>query len=124
MILLISYIKKLQIQLPFWTKAWERMVPNLGTSYVRLGSSPFTTMASTLNFFVISHYDETDSGLGIIAWFDKYFNPSTCRRSLFRLIDYGLFIRPKQRTLMIFKPTKVKHQTFKHLETKDMINLV
>jgi len=43
--------KKLQIQLPSWIEAWEQMVPNLGTSYIRLGSSPFTTMASMLNFF-------------------------------------------------------------------------
>jgi len=90
------------------------MVPNLDTSYARLGSSPFTTMASTLNFFVSSHYDETNNEFGIIAWFDKYFNPSTCRRSLFRLIDYGLFIRPKQGTLMIFKLAKVKHQTLRN----------
>jgi len=51
---------------------------------------------------VSSHYDETDSGFGIIAQFDKYFNPSICRQSLFRLIDYGLFIRPKQGTLNDF----------------------
>jgi len=106
--------KKLKMHLSSWTNEWENMVPNLGTSYARLGFSPFTTMASTLDFYVSPHFDETDSGYGVIAWFERFFNPSICRRSLFRYIDYGIFIKPKQGTITIFKPAEVKHQTIQN----------
>jgi len=74
----------------------EKVVPKLNTLYARLEYSPFTTIVSMLNFYVNIHYDEIDSGFGIIAWFKRFFNPHTCNRSLFRFINYSLFLRPRQ----------------------------
>lgn len=106
--------KRFKMHLHSWTEQWESMVPFMGTSYARLGNSPFTTMGTTLNFYVSPHCDETDSGFSPIAWFERFFNPSTCRQAVFRLVDFGLFIKPKQGTLLIFKTSTIKHQTIQN----------
>ena len=74
--------KSLKLHLSFWTYEWENMVPmELGTTFARLGCSPFTTMGSTLNFYVNGHYDDADSGFGVISWFERFFNPTKCTMS-------------------------------------------
>jgi len=101
------------------------MVLIFSTSYARLGCSPFTTMASTLNFHASPHYKESNSGFGVILWFDKFFNHTTCSQSQFWLVNYCIFLKPKQEILTIFKAAEVKYfKTIKHFKTKDTLNLV
>ena len=98
-----------------WTEDWEKMVSvDQCTYFARLESTPFTTMESILNFHVSSHTDDTDSGFGVVCWFDKFFNRIKCKRSQFRLLDYGLFFKPQQGTLTLFKFIEVHHQTIQN----------
>ena len=53
----------------------------------------------------------TDSGYGVICWFEKFFNRIKCRRSQFGLLNYGLFFKPQQGTLTLFKTAEVNNQT-------------
>jgi len=80
---------------------------DIGTTIDRLGNTSFTTMATTLNFFVQTHYDETDNEFGVIAWFDKCFKINTCTKSQFRFVKYGVFFESQQGSLTVLKATEM-----------------
>lgn len=99
-----------------WTVKMEQLVPcDLTTLLGRLGSSPFTTMGGTLNYHAGNHLDDKDMGLGVIAWFEQQFKPSSCRRTVFQLSDFGVFLKPRQGTIIMFQPCKIAHLTKRNI---------
>jgi hypothetical protein len=103
--------RTLRSEVPSFMDDLECIVPHsVGTCASRVGHTPFTTMGTSLNYFVQEHDDKKDTGHAVISWFEKDYQDGF-QRSVFRFRDFGVFFRPRQGTMTLFDASKVWHGT-------------
>lgn len=102
----------LKVNLGSWVDNCESLVPDILKGFGLLGRTPFTTMGVTSNYRADDHDDPKDIGWGFISWFEKDVSTELpLKRSVFRIPSFGLFFKPRQGSLIAFKPCEVFHGT-------------
>jgi hypothetical protein len=95
-----SFMDKLEVVVPH----------SVGTCASWVGHILFTTMGTSLNYFVQEYDDIKDTGNAVISWFEKDYQEGY-ERSIFRFRDFGMYFKPQQGTMTLFEASKVWHGT-------------
>ena len=75
--------------------------------WCKVGQNPFSTIGITKNYYVSPHVDSSDTKHSFILWFKT----STGRGGEFVFLEWNLFIKPSQDTILLFDSTKIWHYT-------------
>ena len=79
-------------------------IPN---TWCKVGQNPFSTIGITKKFYASPHIDSSDTKHSFILWFET----STGRGGKFVFLEWNLFIKPSQDTILLFDSPKIWHYT-------------